>query len=156
MNHDTMLEALLPAFLQETSELLTEIDSQLTILEIAPHNKNILNVMFRNFHTIKGGASFLHALELANTEALVTLCRLTESLLDQLRNKEVRLASEMHALISAATAEVRIMLIDLERLVALQHPPRTLLQSLETALQSAQAPVPPRPVGITENNTRMG
>lgn len=145
MNHDSTMADLLPAFLQEASELLDEIDSQLALLEIAPHNKNILNVMFRNFHTIKGGAGFLNAFEIAHTDALITLCRLVETLLGQLRHQEVELICNLHALISATTAEVRIMMNNLERQIELQCPPQTLLHSLEIAVQNEQKNASNRP-----------
>lgn len=142
MSHDPSLDDLLPAFLQEASELLAEVGSLLAILEKAPHNKDILNIMFRNFHTIKGGAGFIKALGLADTDALVSLCRTTESLLNQLRNKDMPLVADLHTLISTSTAEVFIMLNDLRMVIELKAPPQTLLQSLETALQSVQAPMP--------------
>jgi two-component system chemotaxis sensor kinase CheA len=144
MGLDLTLEDLLPVFLMESTELLTEIDSQLTALKQAPHNIDTLNIMFRNFHTIKGGAGFLNALELANAGALITLCRLAESLLNHLRNGEGAIDRDLPATISATTAEVRIMLQDLSRQCELKPAPQTLLESLETALLAIQTPASPQ------------
>ena len=73
-------EELLQDFLTEANELLADLDNRLVDLEKAPEELSLLNSVFRNFHTIKGGASFLGATE------LVKLCHLTESLFDRLRN----------------------------------------------------------------------
>ena len=85
MGDFTGMEDLLSDFLTEASELLSDVDSKLMDLEKYPDNKDLLNTIFRGFHTIKGGAGFLNATE------LVTLCHLTENLFDKLRNAELKL-----------------------------------------------------------------
>jgi two-component system chemotaxis sensor kinase CheA len=73
------MEDLLQDFLQEASDLLSDVDNRLVELERDPGDRRLLNDIFRGFHTIKGGAGFLNATE------LVTLCHLTENLFDKLR-----------------------------------------------------------------------
>ena len=90
-------------FLTEASDLLSDVDSKLMGLEKSPHDRDLLNVIFRGFHTIKGGAGFLNATE------LVTLCHLTENLFDKLRNGELVLTAELMDVIFSATGEVRQM-----------------------------------------------
>ncbi len=77
------MEDLLQDFLVEATDLLSGVDNKLVDLERAPHDRALLNEIFRGFHTIKGGAGFLNAAE------LVTLCHLTENLFDKLRNDEL-------------------------------------------------------------------
>ena len=97
------MEDLLQDFLQEASDLLSDVDNKLVDLEKMPDDRGLLNDIFRGFHTIKGGAGFLNATE------LVTLCHLTENLFDRLRNGEIHLSSELMDIIMAATKGVREM-----------------------------------------------
>jgi two-component system chemotaxis sensor kinase CheA len=97
------MEDLLQDFLQEAGDLLSDVDNKLVDLERSPDDRRLLNDIFRGFHTIKGGAGFLNATE------LVTLCHLTESLFDKLRNAEMKLTASLMDTIMAATQSVRHM-----------------------------------------------
>jgi two-component system, chemotaxis family, sensor kinase CheA len=129
MGDFTGMEDLLQDFLMEASDLLSDVDSKLMDLEKSPQNKELLNVIFRGFHTIKGGAGFLNAHE------LVTLCHLTENLFDKLRNAELQLDPVLLDVILAATGEVRMMFNDLGKNVQPQAAPADMLASLEAALE---------------------
>jgi len=94
---------LLQDFLMEAGELLEDVDSKLVELEQSPEDRELLNTVFRGFHTIKGGAGFLDA------RALVELCHKTENLFDKLRSSELTLSAEMMDVILAATGEVHRM-----------------------------------------------
>jgi two-component system chemotaxis sensor kinase CheA len=132
MNDFTGMEELLQDFLLEASDLLADVDSKLMELEKAPNDKNTLNVIFRGFHTIKGGAGFLNATE------LVTLCHLTENLFDKLRNDELKLNPSLLDVILAATGEVRLMFNDLGKSQQPQRAPQPILDALEAALQGKE------------------
>jgi len=132
MNDFTGMEELLQDFLLEASDLLADVDSKLMDLEKSPDDKNILNVIFRGFHTIKGGAGFLNATE------LVTLCHLTENLFDKLRNAELHLNPGLLDVILAATGDVRLMFNDLGRGVQPQRAPQAVLDALEAALKGKE------------------
>lgn len=132
MGDFTGMEDLLQDFLMEASDLLADVDSKLVDLEKAPGDKDLLNMIFRGFHTIKGGAGFLNANE------LVTLCHLTENLFDKLRNAELRLNPALMDVIMAATGEVRLMFGDLGKSVQPRAAPLELLSSLEDALQGKE------------------
>jgi two-component system chemotaxis sensor kinase CheA len=97
------MEDLLQDFLTEATDLLSEVDNKLVELEKSPEDRDLLNQIFRGFHTIKGGAGFLNAHE------LVELCHRTENLFDKLRNGEMKLTPEIMDVIMAATATVRDM-----------------------------------------------
>jgi two-component system, chemotaxis family, sensor kinase CheA len=129
MGDFTGMEDLLQDFLMEASDLLSDVDSKLMDLEKSPQSKELLNVVFRGFHTIKGGAGFLNATE------LVTLCHLTENLFDKLRNAELQLDPVLLDVILAATGEVRLMFNDLGKSVQPQAAPPEMLASLEAALE---------------------
>ncbi len=103
MNDFTGMEDLMQDFLIESSALLSDIDSMLPDLQGAPADSNIFNAIFRDFHTIKGGAGFLNATE------LVTLCHLAESLFDRLRNGELAMDDEVLDLVYQVMEQVRSM-----------------------------------------------
>ncbi len=128
MNDFAGMEELLSDFLVEAGEMLSEVDSKLMHLEKYPSDSNLLNEIFRGFHTIKGGAGFLNASE------LVTLCHLTENLFDKLRNRELTLSAELMDVIFAATADVRRMFDSLHKNLQPSAAPADILASLKAAL----------------------
>jgi len=75
-------EEILQDFLVEAGELYENLNEQLVELERDPHNANLLNSIFRGFHTIKGGAGFI------GVTPLVELCHRAENLFDKIRNGE--------------------------------------------------------------------
>jgi two-component system chemotaxis sensor kinase CheA len=122
------MEELLQDFLQEAGELLSEVDNKLVELEKRPDDRNLLNDIFRGFHTIKGGAGFL------NVDNLVTLCHRTENLFDKLRNAELALTPELMDVIMAATGTVRNMFGSLAQAVQPDAAEAALLGNLDAAL----------------------
>ena len=140
------MEELLQDFLQESSELLDDVDSKLLMLEQSPHDHGLLNDIFRGFHTIKGGAGFLNATE------LVTLCHLTENLFDRLRNDQLALDAVIMDAILAATSEVRHMFGALSQNTQPSPAPLSITQVLEAILEGkslakAAPPLPSTPPG---------
>lgn len=123
------MEDLLQDFLQEASDLLSDVDNKLVDLEKTPDDSRLLNDIFRGFHTIKGGAGFLNAGE------LVTLCHLTENLFDKLRNNEMTLTLELMDTIMAATNGVRNMFGELGQAVQPRSAPTEVLAALRAALE---------------------
>jgi two-component system, chemotaxis family, sensor kinase CheA len=75
-----MDDEMLKDFVVEALELATNVEEHLLTLERHPDDLEILNAVFRAFHTIKGGAGFV------NLPAMVSACHLTENLFDALRN----------------------------------------------------------------------
>ncbi|MPZ45189.1 MAG: chemotaxis protein CheA [Betaproteobacteria bacterium] len=126
-------EELLQDFLTEANELLADLDNRLVDLEKSPDEAALLNAVFRNFHTIKGGAGFLGATE------LVKLCHLTENLFDRLRNGQLALDPVLMDVILAATAEVRTMFDSLATLRQPAPAPAKLLAALESAIEGERA-----------------
>jgi two-component system chemotaxis sensor kinase CheA len=138
------MEELLQDFLLEAGELLSGVDNKLVELEKRPNDKDLLNEIFRGFHTIKGGAGFL------NVETLVNLCHRTENLFDKLRNGELHLSPELMDVIMDATATVRDMFGHLSQSVQPPAAADSLLANLDAALagklpSAAAAPRAPEP-----------
>lgn len=52
-------EEILQDFLIEAGEILELLQEQLVALENNPDDTDLLNAIFRGFHTVKGGAGFL-------------------------------------------------------------------------------------------------
>lgn len=73
-------EDILQDFLVEAGEILELLSEQLVELENNPEDKDLLNAIFRGFHTVKGGAGFLSLAELVDT------CHGAENVFDTLRN----------------------------------------------------------------------
>ncbi|MDF2153751.1 chemotaxis protein CheA [Vibrio sp. CAU 1672] len=73
-------EDILQDFLIEAGEILELLSEQLVELENNPDDKDLLNAIFRGFHTVKGGAGFLSLTELVDT------CHGAENVFDVLRN----------------------------------------------------------------------
>ncbi len=134
------MEDLLQDFLQEASDLLSDVDNKLVELERAPDDRRLLNDIFRGFHTIKGGAGFLNAGE------LVALCHLTENLFDRLRNGEMALSPELMDTIMAATQEVRGMFAELAQAVQPKPAQAHVAAALKAVLEAGDAPAKARPV----------
>ncbi len=120
-------------FLVEAGELVQRLGGQLVALESAPGDSELLNAVFRAFHTVKGGAGFLAL------EPMVELCHHAEELLNEARNHTVVLAAaQMDALLEALDLLTAMMgaLADETSLIAA---PPSLLQRLLPATPEVQA-----------------
>jgi two-component system chemotaxis sensor kinase CheA len=71
-------------FLVEAGELLDQLGEQLVDLEVRADDGELLNAIFRGFHTIKGGAGFLSLVH------LVEVCHRAEDVFNLLRRGERR------------------------------------------------------------------
>lgn len=78
-----MDEEILQDFLVEASELIEQLDEQLSDLSHSPTDSDLLNAIFRGFHTIKGGAGFL------GVTPLIEVCHRAENVFDKIRNDDV-------------------------------------------------------------------
>ena len=145
MNAFEGMEEMLQDFLTEAGDMLSDVDNKLVILEKTPNDRELLNVIFRGFHTIKGGAGFLNAVP------LVELCHRTENLFDKLRNAEMTLTPEIMDVIMAATGIVRDMFGSLAQARMPDPAEPAILQALDAVL-SGEAPVKiaetPKPAAV--------
>ena len=84
-----MDQEILQDFLVEAGEMLEALGEQLIELEQRTDDQELLNAVFRAFHTIKGGAGFLHI------EHLVRICHSAESVFDLLRTGERQIDADL-------------------------------------------------------------
>ncbi len=80
-------DEILQDFLIEAGEMIETLNEELVELEQRPNDADLLNSVFRSFHTIKGGAGFLSLIP------LVELCHRAEDVFNLLRNGELQVNS---------------------------------------------------------------
>ncbi|UUY07200.1 chemotaxis protein CheA [Pseudomonas sp. J452] len=96
-------EEILQDFLVEAGEILELLSEQLVELESRPDDTDLLNAIFRGFHTVKGGAGFLQLNE------LVECCHIAENVFDILRKGERRVTAELMDVVLQALDAVNEM-----------------------------------------------
>ncbi|MED5611881.1 chemotaxis protein CheA [Pseudomonas sp. JH-2] len=96
-------DEILQDFLVEAGEILEQLSEQLVELESRPDDMDLLNAIFRGFHTVKGGAGFLQL------NALVECCHVAENVFDILRKGERRVTSELMDVVLQALDTVNVM-----------------------------------------------
>ena len=96
-------EEILQDFLVEAGEILEQLSEQLVELESRPDDMDLLNAIFRGFHTVKGGAGFLQLNE------LVECCHIAENVFDILRKGERRVSAELMDVVLQALDAVNEM-----------------------------------------------
>ncbi|MHA3738327.1 chemotaxis protein CheA [Pseudomonas sp. Eth.TT006] len=96
-------EEILQDFLVEAGEILEQLSEQLVELESRPDDADLLNAIFRGFHTVKGGAGFLQLNE------LVECCHIAENVFDILRKGERRVDAELMDVVLEALDAVNSM-----------------------------------------------
>jgi two-component system chemotaxis sensor kinase CheA len=80
-------------FAEESSELLQQAEYILLKLEDEPDNDELINDLFRTIHTIKGSAG------LFGFDDVVAFTHVAESVMDQLRDKEIFLNDDLMGLL---------------------------------------------------------
>jgi len=96
-------DEILQDFLIEAGEILELLGEQLVALEQTPEDFELLNAIFRGFHTIKGGAGFLAL------DPLVAVCHKAEDVFDVLREGERKVNSELMDVILEVVDVVNLM-----------------------------------------------
>jgi two-component system chemotaxis sensor kinase CheA len=98
-------EEILQDFLIEAGEILELLSEQLVELENDPDNAELLNAIFRGFHTVKGGAGFLALNE------LVDVCHGAENIFDILRTGQRAVTSNLMDVILQALDSINAMFV---------------------------------------------
>src|SRR5690554_4026004 len=96
-------EEILQDFLVEAGEILELLSEQLVDLEQHPDDSDLLNAIFRGFHTVKGGAGFLQL------DPLVSCCHSAENVFDTLRNHKRTVTPELMDAVLEALDHVNAM-----------------------------------------------
>ncbi|SEP29204.1 chemotaxis protein CheA [Pseudomonas sp. Snoq117.2] len=139
-------EEILQDFLVEAGEILEQLSEQLVELESRPDDMDLLNAIFRGFHTVKGGAGFLQL------HTLVECCHIAENVFDILRKGERRVDAELMDVVLQALDSVNEMFGQVrEREEPTPASPELLaaLARLAEPAGSEPAPVPAAPVAAT-------
>lgn len=89
MLNDPEMKEIVDSFIVETKEIIDSLDIDLIELEKNPDEEELVNKVFRSFHTIKGTSSFL------NLNKLTTLTHRCEDILNKIRKKETKLTPEI-------------------------------------------------------------
>ncbi len=96
-------EEILQDFLVEAGEILELLQEQLVALENNPDDTNLLNAIFRGFHTVKGGAGFL------SLTPMVDVCHEAENTFDLLRTGKRSVNAELMDIILQAVDAINTM-----------------------------------------------
>ncbi|OEE88077.1 chemotaxis protein CheA [Vibrio crassostreae] len=143
-------EDILQDFLVEAGEILELLSEQLVELENNPDDKDLLNAIFRGFHTVKGGAGFLALTELVDT------CHGAENVFDILRNGQRSVTSGLMDTMLQALDTVNVQFRAVQDQEPLVPADQSLLDELhrlckpesadEVVPVEAPAPIIPEPV----------
>ena|SRR5690554_3517504 len=118
-------EEILQDFLVEAGEIIELLSEQLVDLEQRPDDADLLNAIFRGFHTVKGGAGFLQL------TPLVDCCHVAENIFDILRNGKRKVTPELMDVVLLALDAVHNMFDDVRAGVELEPADPELIRSLE-------------------------
>lgn len=101
-------DEILQDFLVEAGEILELLSEQLVDLEGAPEDADLLNAVFRGFHTVKGGAGFLAL------DPMVDCCHVCEDVFNVLRNGERKVSPGLMDCVLQALDAVTIMFAEIQ------------------------------------------
>ncbi len=121
---------ILQDFLLEAGEILEQLNEQLVDLEQSPDDPELLNAVFRGFHTIKGGAGFL------SIDNLVEVCHRAEDVFNVLRQGQ----REVDATLMDAVLQVLDVVNEMFDLVRGGEEPEPADRDLIARLESLAAP----------------
>lgn len=121
-------------FLVEAGEILERLGEQLVELEQMPDDGDLLNAVFRSFHTIKGGAGFI------GLDPLVALCHRAEDVFNVLRNRERVIDSALMDAVLKALDQVNTMFTQIRAGEEPTPAEAELLETLEAYAQPGGGP----------------
>ena len=133
-------EEILQDFLVEAGEILELLSEQLVELESRPEDADLLNAIFRGFHTVKGGAGFLQLNE------LVECCHIAENVFDILRKGERSVDAELMDVVLEALDAVNGMFAEVRE----RSPITAATPELLAALARLAEPATSQPVVALE------
>jgi two-component system, chemotaxis family, sensor kinase CheA len=136
-------DEILQDLLVSSREILEALDKQLVELEQRPDDKELLNAVFRGFHTIKGGASFLAL------HSLVAICHRGEDVFNLLRRGERVVTPQLMDVVLRVLDSVNEMFVHLNN--GVEPPPADplLLAQLEALAKDAPAAAPVAAAPVT-------
>jgi two-component system chemotaxis sensor kinase CheA len=106
MNSDD--QEMMELFVQESSEHIQTLESDLISLETNPADSALLNSIFRSVHSIKGAAGFF------GFDPIVKLAHVMESVMSLLRDGQLQADPDMVSLLISTSDKLRLMLAEPE------------------------------------------
>jgi len=139
-------DEILQDFIVESGEILELLSEQLVDLEQNPDDRDLLNAIFRGFHTVKGGAGFLQL------DALVGCCHIAENVFDILRNGKRSVDSDLMDVVLRALDAVNEMFDEVKEGRDATPASAELLSDLERFAKpddgAGKAPATPAPAAV--------
>ncbi|MEJ2423358.1 MAG: chemotaxis protein CheA [Candidatus Thiodiazotropha sp.] len=117
-------DEILQDFLVEAGEILELLSEQLVDLEQQPDDFDLLNAVFRGFHTIKGGAGFLAI------DPLVEVCHRAEDVFNILRQGQRQVTPDLMDSVLQVLDVVNVMFQEVRNGVMPDHADPSLIASL--------------------------
>ncbi len=105
---DPEMKEILESFLIETREILEKLDIDLMELEKRAEDQELLNQVFRSFHTIKGTSGFF------GLNKLTSITHKCEDILNKLRKGEAKLNPNIMDSILLSYDKIRDLLVSIE------------------------------------------
>ena len=121
---------ILSDFVVESKENLESIELNLIELEQSPGDMDIINSIFRPFHTIKGVSGFL------KLDKMNALCHHTENLIDSARSGDLVIDDNIADMILESVDTLKLMLEEVEKSLETRLSPT--FQSIDSARISAK------------------
>lgn len=105
---DPDMQEIVESFIVESNEILEELDHDLVQLESKPEDDELLNQIFRAFHTIKGTSGFL------GLDRLTKVTHRCEDILNKLRKRETKLSSDLMDVILLGYDKIKELVVVIE------------------------------------------
>ncbi len=145
-----MDDEILQDFLVEAQEILESLGEQLVELEQTPDDNDLLNAVFRGFHTIKGGAGFLEL------TSMVNICHRAEDIFNLLRQGERKVDAQLMDIILKSLDVVNSMFEELTSGKEPSEAPPELLSQLESLMTDDAEPAADAEKDATEEAAENG
>jgi len=141
---DPDMKEIVESFIVETKEILDKLDVDLVEMEKRPDDNELLNSVFRHFHTIKGTSSFL------GLDKLTGVTHKGEDILNKLRKGEARLNSTIMDSLLNAYDKMKSLLISIEEFqnedIDVDDTVKELVDLIHTLENGGAAEEPKKPV----------
>ncbi len=126
------MKELIEDFLQETAEILENLDQDLVTLEDTPDDMDLLNRIFRGIHTLKGTSGFL------GFEKMMEVAHKAEDILNKLRKGELKLNAKLMDVILEAVDMLKLLYEDIKSTGSEAQDVAEIINKLQTTLKEEE------------------
>lgn len=123
-----MPQELIDEFVNESTEMVETVGNEIMSLEIEPENQDLVNEIFRVFHTLKGNCG------LVGLEQMSSVAHKSEDVLGQLREKKLEPDTFMVDTLLASIDYMRVVLEEVRTNDLKAHDTSELFKNLHTIL----------------------